>query len=106
MGYKEGITDGREKQFQLGFDEGYEQGYKHGFLLGKYKGSIWIEQSNQGVAANFQNDLILERTSRGQCIICTNPIMLKENSITEIIDRQNQYMNNVKSTLVSRHGPK
>lgn len=103
MGYKDGVHDGRESQFQKGFDDGYEQGFKNGFLLGKYKGNLSVQTANQ--EPNIQNDLILQRPPRGQCILCTNP-SLKDNSISNIVGQQKEHMNRIESTLQSRYGSK
>lgn len=101
MGYKDGIHDGRESQFQKGFDDGYEQGFKHGSLLGKYKGDLWAEQLQQGTNAY---DLLLHRPSRGQCVLCTNPA-LKEDTISNIVVAQSEHMARVTSALQTRYGP-
>lgn len=106
MGYKDGVHDGRESQFQRGFDEAYEQGFKHGFLLGEYKAKVLYAQSSRYDSnVPVQNDLILQRPSRGQCILCTNP-SLKDNSISDIIDKQTDHMKRIESTLASRYGSK
>lgn len=104
MGYKDGVHDGRESQFQKGFDDGYEQGFKNGFLLGKYKGRLSTEQSSRNECADSsnRNDLILHRPSRGQCILCTNH-SLKDDSISDIIDKQVDHMKRIESTLSSRY---
>lgn len=107
MGYKDGIHDGRETQFQNGFDDGYEQGFQNGFMLGKYKGTIFgsslMDASNSKNQA-IQNDLILYRPSRGQCILCTNP-SIQENCVKDIVTQQNEHIKIVKATLESRYGP-
>lgn len=103
MGYKDGVHDGRESQFQKGFDDGYEQGFKNGFLLGKCKGRL--SSSETSAQSNIQNDLILQRVSRGQCILCTNP-SLKDDSICDIIDKQTDHMKRIESTLASRYETK
>lgn len=100
MGYKDGVHDGRESKFQKGFDDGYEQGFTNGFLLGKYKGIL--ASSDTGAQSNIQNDLILQRPSRGQCILCTNP-SLKDDSISDIIDKQTEHMKRIESNLSSRY---
>lgn len=104
MGYKDGMHDGRESQFQKGFDDGYEQGFKNGFLLGKYKGSVSVQPTKNDSNIDL-NDLILQRPSRGQCILCTNP-SLKDNSITNIVGKQTDHMNRIELTLDSRNGSK
>lgn len=109
MGYKDGVHDGRESQFQNGFDVGYQQGFQNGFLLGKYKGNIFAQKTLKDGACNSKNatsnDLILQRSSRGQCILCTNH-SLKDNSIEDIVTNQNEHMKTVKVTLETRYGPK
>lgn len=108
MGYGDGVSDGRETQFQKGFDDGYEQGYKNGFLLGKFKGQLAKNEltKNDGKSdAKVQNDLILQRTSRGQCILCTDP-SLKDDSIKDIVVKQNEHMKRIESTLESRYASK
>lgn len=104
MGYKDGVHDGRESQFQAGFDDGYQQGFQNGFLLGKYKGSSSAKQSmGEGTSDSaVSNDLILQRVSRGQCILCTNP-SLKDDSIKDIVEKQTEHMISVESTLKQRY---
>lgn len=104
MGYKDGIHDGRESQFQNGFDSGYQQGFQNGFLLGRYKGVESIKQSNGMTTnnSNASNDLILQRPPRGQCILCTEPT-LKDNSISDIIEKQTKHINRIEATLISRY---
>lgn len=108
MGYKDGVHDGRESQFQNGFDDGYQQGFHNGFLLGKYKGRIFAQNTLKDGASDSKNqtsnDLILQRSSRGQCILCTNH-SLKDNSIKDIVSNQNEHMKTIKSTLETRYGP-
>lgn len=106
MGYKDGVHDGRESQFQNGFDAGYEQGFKNGFLLGKYNGSLSIgSNKDANKESKIQNDLILHRPSRGQCILCTNPT-LKDNSISDIVDKQTEHIKRIATTLESRYSSK
>lgn len=104
MGYKDGVHDGRESQFQKGFDNGYEQGFKNGFLLGKFKGSLSVQatKNETNTVSNVQNDLILQRPSRGQCILCTDH-SLKDNSISDIVGKQTDHMKRIESTLESRY---
>lgn len=106
MGYKDGVHDGRESQFQVGFDVGYQHGFKYGFLLGKFKGCLSIEQAQakEENKSNLsgQNDLMLQRPSRGQCILCTNP-SLKDESIGDIVIKQTEQMGNIESTLESNY---
>lgn len=104
MGYSDGVHDGRESQFQKGFDDGFEQGFQNGFLLGKYKGSLSVS-TGQTADSNVQNDLILQRPSRGQCTLCTDPSQ-KDNSISDIIDKQTEHMKRIESTLQTRYGSK
>lgn len=109
MGYKDGVYDGRESQFQNGFDVGYEHGFQNGYVLGKYKGSLTVvqnkstETSSNAVNSPLQNDFILQRSSRGQCILCTNP-SLKDNSISDIVDKQTDHLRRIETTLTSRYG--
>uniref|UniRef100_A0A336MWV9 CSON008710 protein n=1 Tax=Culicoides sonorensis TaxID=179676 RepID=A0A336MWV9_CULSO len=65
-GYAEGLSDGRDSVYQQGFDAGYEDGFKFSFLLGQYKA---LNMS----AREF------EKTSRGECQVCLNPDLVKEN---------------------------
>lgn len=99
MGYKDGIHDGRESQFQNGFDDGYCQGFRNGFLLGKCKGSLTAEQSNADTNT-LSVALGDQRFSRGQCILCTNPT-LKDNSICDIVEKQNAHMKTIEDILQS-----
>lgn len=107
MGYKDGMHDGQESQFQNGFDVGYENGFKHGFLLGKYKGSLAANQNDKSndETKNPANDLILGRASRGHCVICTDN-SLKDQSISNIVEKQTNHMKNIQTTLESRYGSK
>lgn len=103
MGYKDGVHDGRESQFQNGFDAGYEQGFRNGYTLGKYKGSLTVPLKKDATTdSNVQNDLILQRPSRGQCILCTNP-SLKDNSISDIVEKQTNHQMRIETTLASRY---
>ncbi|XP_055322898.1 uncharacterized protein LOC129578410 [Sitodiplosis mosellana] len=105
MGYSDGVHDGRESQFQKGFDDGFEQGFKNGFLLGKYKGSVSNPMAAKSTNSNVQNDLILQRPFRGQCTLCTDPSQ-KDNSISDIVNKQTEHMKRIESTLGSRYGSK
>lgn len=100
MGYKDGVHDGRESQFQNGFDCGYQQGFKNGFLLGKYNGirSLDNERSN----TNQSNDLILQRCCRGQCLLCINPTLIN-NSINDITEKQTEHIKRIEITLQTRY---
>lgn len=109
MGYKDGMHDGQESQFQESFDAGYEQGFKNGFLLGKYKGSPSTTEEQNDCSlqknANSSNDLILSRSSRGHCVVCTDK-SLQESSIGEIIAKQTSQMDKIENVLQSRYGIK
>lgn len=103
LGYKDGKHDGRESQFQIGFDKGYQQGFQNGFLLGNWKGSLSVKQSNTDAnkLSVASTDLISQRSSRGQCILCKNP-SLKDDSIEDIVEKQNAHMKTFEETLQSR----
>lgn len=106
MGYKDGAHDGRESQFQNGFDCGYEQGFQNGFLLGKYNGVRGLAQqtnANDSSNANQPNDLILQRCSRGQCLLCINPTLIND-SISDIVEKQSEHMKRIETTLQTRYG--
>lgn len=36
-GQREGLSNGRDTNFQTSFDNGYKDGFQNGFLLGKFK---------------------------------------------------------------------
>lgn len=110
MGYKDGAHDGRESQFQNGFDCGYQQGFQNGFLLGKYNGIRSLAQqttttttnNDEPSHANQSNDLILQRCSRGQCLLCINPTLIND-SISDIVAKQCEHMNRIETTLKERY---
>lgn len=101
MGYKDGKHDGQESQFQSSFDIGYENGFANGFSLGKHKGTYDANKSNkvndQSKASNIS---ILQRTSRGECVLCKES-SLNNSGIAEIIDKQKNQMNTIEKTLES-----
>lgn len=106
MGYKDGMYDGRESQFQNGFDSGYEQGFRNGFLLGDYKARLNFSSATKNETNNEpkpSNDLILQRTTRGQCVLCTDNSLINS-SIDEIVEKQSRHMEKVQNTLESRYG--
>lgn len=106
MGYKDGVHDGRESQFQNGFDCGYQQGFANGFLLGKYNGNRSLAQQttdNERSNVNPSNDLILQRCSRGQCLLCINPSEINS-SISDIVEKQKEHMQRIETTLKTRYG--
>lgn len=105
MGYKDGMHDGQESQFQNGFDSGFEQGFLNGFLLGKYKGSLNINGTEEDPNEHRMNELILQRSSRGHCVVCVDG-SLKDSSINDIIEKQTEKMEKIEKTLISRYGPK
>lgn len=106
MGYKDGVHDGRESQFQSGFDCGYQQGFQNGFLLGKYNGIRSLAQKTTNDErpndTNQSNDLILQRCSRGQCLLCINPTLIN-NSIDDIIEKQKEHIQRIETTLKTRY---
>lgn len=105
MGYKDGMHDGQESQFQNGFDTGYEQGFRNGFLLGKYKGSLSINGTDDVSNEHGINELILQRSSRGHCVVCVDG-SLKDSSIKDIVEKQTNHMEKIENTLISRYGTK
>lgn len=105
MGYKDGMFDGRESQFQKGFDAGYEQGFQNGFVLGKFKARQNFNSTESNNATNSQNDLILQRSSRGQCVLCIDNA-LSNSSIDEIVQKQANHMVKINDTLKSRYDAK
>lgn len=78
VGYREGISDGREKNFQESFDEGYKQGFSNGFQFGRLK-----------AITKIKNDDALKAlpTRRGNCVICKDPTV-KNQSNSFIIEKQ------------------
>lgn len=106
MGYKDGVHDGRESQFQNGFDCGYQQGFQNGFLLGKYNGLRSLAQQKRNKdepsTSNQANDLILQRCPRGQCVLCTNPTLIND-SIKDITEKQSEHMKTIETTLQTRY---
>lgn len=107
MGYKDGVHDGRESLFQNGFDCGYQLGFQNGFLLGKYNGIRSLAQQTTDTndaqsSTNQSNDLILQRCSRGQCLLCINPTLIN-NSINDITEKQNEHIKRNESTLKTRY---
>lgn len=101
MGYKDGKHDGQESQFQSSFDIGYENGFANGFVLGKHKGILDANQSNRlNDQSKASTNLILKRTSRGECVICKES-SLNNSDIAEIIDKQKNQMNTIETTLKS-----
>lgn len=105
MGYKDGMHDGQESQFQNGFDTGYEQGFRNGFLLGKYKGSLNINRTDDASNEQGMNELILKHSSRGDCVFCVDR-SLKDSCIKNIIEKQTNHMEKIENTLISRCGTK
>lgn len=101
-GYADGINDGRESQFQGSFDIGYENGLRNGFLLGKYRATNNAQKTTND-HQQPSNDLILQRVSRGQCIVCIDK-SLADGDMTEIIDKQAIHIDKIHSTLKSRYG--
>lgn len=71
-GYADGLSDGRDSVYQQGFDAGFEDAFRFSFLLGQYK-------ALKGKNADGTNKTELEKTSRGECQICLNPDLIKEN---------------------------
>ncbi|GLV43362.1 uncharacterized protein CBL_03905 [Carabus blaptoides fortunei] len=96
-GYREGITAGRDSNFQTSFDAGYSEGFKNGFALGTYKGVLSFTDSNQ-------NELLVDKTARGNCIICKNK-ELENNALVDLIDRQTMDTNNILVQLCSSYSP-
>lgn len=102
MGYKDGKHDGRESQFQASFDVGYESGFKNGFLLGKYRATNVQNTAKDQQLQQPTNDLILQRVSRGQCILCTDKSLL-DGDMNGIIENQKTHIDKIRSTLESRY---
>lgn len=98
------MHDGRVSQFQTGFDIGYQNGIRNGFILGKQKGLLSAEPDacNSNVKFDVQNDLILQRPSRGQCILCTDKALI-DNSISDIVELQTKHINQIQTTLKTRY---
>lgn len=61
-GYAEGLSDGRDSVYQAGFDTGYRDAFELAFKLGLKKAE----------------DSKIEKTIRGYCLICEEPLMLRK----------------------------
>lgn len=103
MGYKDGMHDGREAQFQDSFDIGYANGFKNGYILGTYRAINATKEQQSLQQQQPQNDLALQRVSRGQCVLCTDKSLI-ESDIGEIVERQARHVDKIRSVLESRYG--
>lgn len=70
----EGITDGKDSNFQASFDTGYEDGLRMGYLLGVQQGKAALEnpQANQTPERPENNP------RRGKCEICKDESLLNK----------------------------
>ncbi|CAO1421528.1 unnamed protein product [Diamesa tonsa] len=73
-GYMEGITDGKDSNFQASFDTGYEDGLRMGFLLGMQQGKSALETP----PANQTPEKPENNPRRGKCEICKDESLLNK----------------------------
>lgn len=85
-GLREGISDGRDGNFQKSFDIGYQQGFQNGYMLGKYKGILAAQFSLTNEETNHP---LLEKTNMGNCIVCKESEIL-EKDINEVLNLQSE----------------
>ncbi|KAL1512489.1 hypothetical protein ABEB36_002073 [Hypothenemus hampei] len=66
VGQKDGISAGRDLNFQASFDVGYKDGFKNGFELGKLK----FQREN---CRKLKEVLVesLENTDKTVCVLCS-----------------------------------
>ncbi|XP_066142879.1 uncharacterized protein [Euwallacea fornicatus] len=68
IGERDGLSDGRDRNFQPSFDKGYSVGFQSGFKLGQLK--FQRECTDKLVKAETYE--MLGNASKGLCIICTS----------------------------------
>ncbi|KAJ8963185.1 hypothetical protein NQ318_018651 [Aromia moschata] len=86
-GLREGISSGRESNFQEYFDIGYKEGFKNGYALGKCKGALTANSRQR--SSELENYSTLDKTRRARCEICKDERLLEEN-VPEIIKKQKE----------------
>lgn len=59
---RDGISNGRESNFQSSFDEGFRYGYFNGYAMGRYKAALQIK--------NISPDKTLNNPRAGWCYLC------------------------------------
>ncbi|CAH1169850.1 unnamed protein product [Phaedon cochleariae] len=99
-GLRDGISDGRDSNYQKSFDTGFQEGFKNGFLLGKHKGILLAE--SQQTSTEIKTNPLLEKLSRGSCEVCKSGKSLdEEDNIEKLVAIQKKvYEENVR-TLAS-----
>lgn len=70
----EGITDGKDSNFQASFDSGYEDGLRMGYLLGIQQGKLALEDP----PANQTPEKPENNPRRGKCEICKDENLLNK----------------------------
>lgn len=70
----EGITEGKDSNFQASFDTGYEDGFRMGYLLGIQQGKAALEDP----PANQTPEKPENNPRRGRCEICKDESLLNQ----------------------------
>lgn len=101
-GYKEGVFDGRQSVFQIGFDIGMAEGFRNAFIIGKHQGLS--TSYNQIENQNKVPDVMLAKPTRGQCLICSDKQLINK-TIPEIIEAQTKHSKSVFNALQKKYAP-
>lgn len=88
---------------------GYENGFRNGFRLGQQIGQLnaAAETSNKATQSTAVSaaatDLILKRSTRGQCVVCVDQSLVNE-SIDKVVCLQQKHMHKVNESLALKYG--
>nr|XP_022913985.1 uncharacterized protein LOC111424609 [Onthophagus taurus] len=85
-GFREGLSAGKDKNFQEYFDAGYKDGFKNGFLMGRFKGALKVRTLMKKEIVEEES---LKNTRKALCVMCKDKSLL-EGCIEEITSNQNR----------------
>ncbi|GJQ66442.1 hypothetical protein Trydic_g4446 [Trypoxylus dichotomus] len=88
VGFREGISDGKDQNFQKYFDEGFKEGFLNGFRLGRHKGVLKAMDLRSGSRKSEEQ---LRNSKKGLCCLCED-VKLEAMPIKDIKTLQQQYL--------------
>ncbi|XP_055902962.1 uncharacterized protein LOC129939111 [Eupeodes corollae] len=98
VGYSDGITNGRESVFQMGFDTGYEKGFATGFELAKYKAFYDVMNKSSSAPETLKSEGNLYEQLNTPTATDKSHFMTGANDeVARLSQQQSDYLNEKKS---------
>lgn len=105
VGLGEGLSNGKDSNFQNYFDLGFSEGFRNAYQIGYYKGAVlyvfgshynlkrvYFRVKNEQEQTNLPEDQLLAQPELGWCYICKNP-EATNSSIADVKAQQSDICN-------------